>query len=370
MINVIYLVSRLKQSGPINQAFNIVTGMEKTKCNMIVVTLSPELEQSKMQMYRDADIEVIQLNRREGDVIGCVKDIKRIIRERNIDIVHSSGDRPDFCNLFLRKHVTTVSTLRSEVDNIAERKGWFVNLMAKVIYKMCIKVVNIPVACSHFLAESIGRSTGRKIKVIHNCVNTDIFRPSENKQRLKASLGIAPNKTVYLSLGSIIKRKNNDILLNYFFNKHDEESVFVLAGDGELLDYYKSKYDSPNIVFTGRVDALPYLQAADYLVSASLSEGLPNTVLESIACGVPVILSDIGPHKEILREGEVGMLFDNLKSDSLDAAIKEIAKRNYKELSKNCLKMAEDKFSKKTTANNYLELYNNAISIRKRSVRK
>ncbi len=357
MINVIYLVSRLKQSGPINQAFNIVTGMDKSKCNMIVVTLSPELPQTRMQMYEDAGIEVIQLNRRESDIIGCVKDLKRIIKERHIDIVHSSGDRPDMCNHFLRKKVATVSTLRSEISQIAERKGSLVRWITKRVHSNNIKTVQKPIACSHYLAESIERSTGRKIQVIHNCVNTDVFKPSVDKMATREKFGIPSHSIVFLSLGSIIKRKNNDILLDYFSNCTREDLLFIVAGDGEMLDYYKNKYTSPNIRFVGRVDALPYLQSADYLVSASLSEGLPNTVLESIACGVPIILSDIGPHKEIVNEGSVGVLFDSNSHEELSNAIQSIMEQDYNHLSDKCVRIAEEKFSKRSTALEYYSVY-------------
>ena len=361
MINVIYLVSRLKQSGPINQAFNIVTGMDKSKCNMIVVTLSPELPKTRMQMYKDAGIEVIQLNRKDWDIIGCVRDLKKLIRSRNINIVHSSGDRPDLCNHFLRKKVVTVSTLRSEITNIAERKGRLIKWITKTIHAYNIKTVQVPIACSHFLAQSIESSTGRHINVIHNCVNNEVFRPSENKKKSKIELGINPQAKVFLSLGSIIKRKNNDILLDYFSNHHNDDDLLIMAGDGEMLDFYKSKYTSPNIKFVGRVNSLPYLQAADFLVSASLSEGLPNTVLESIASGVPVILSDIGPHKEIVGEGNVGVLFNSDSIESLETAIKRIKSFDYNSLTSNCRNLANNIFSINATAGKYLDLYSSII---------
>ena len=361
MINVIYLVSRLKQSGPINQAFNIVKGMDKRECNMIVVTLSPEQELTRLQMYKDAGIEVIQLNRKDRDIFGCVRDLKKIIKERHIDIIHSSGDRPDLCNHLLRKRVATVTTLRSEVSNIAERKGRLISWITQKVHVKNILTIQIPVACSHFLADSIEKSTGRNVSVIHNCVNTDFYKPSENKIKIRESIGLPSNSRIFLSLGSIIKRKNNDILLQYFEKAKRPNDLLVVAGRGELLEDYRARYKSPNIVFTGRVDALPYLQAADFLISASLSEGLPNTVLEAIACGVPVILSDIGPHREILEAGNVGCVFDANDFKSLENAIVESDRFEYEKLSSLCRQVALKHFSVKATSNSYLQLYKSII---------
>lgn len=361
MINVIYLVSRLKQSGPINQAFNIVAGMDKSKCKMIVVTLSPELAQSRMQMYKDASIEVVQLNRKEWDIYGCVRDLKRIIKDRHIDIVHSSGVLPDLCNHFLRKKVATITTLRTEVSNIAEWKGRLISWITQKVYIKTIRTIHTPVACSHFLAGSIEKSTGRKVLVIHNCVNTDFYKPSNNKNEIKKSIGLPPDSRIFISLGSIIRRKNNDILLQYFEQAKKTNDILVVAGRGELLDGYKARYKSPSIIFTGRIDALPYLQAADFLISASLSEGLPNTVLEAIACGVPVILSDIGPHREILETGNVGCIFDANDFKSLENAIAESGRFEYEKLSGLCRQVALEHFSVKATSNSYLQLYKSII---------
>ena len=53
-----------------------------------------------------------------------------------------------------------------------------------------------------------------------------------------------------------------------------------------------------------------YLQAADIFISTAVSEGLPNTVLEALSSGLPCILSDIGPHREIIEKNVgAGKLF-------------------------------------------------------------
>ncbi len=58
-----------------------------------------------------------------------------------------------------------------------------------------------------------------------------------------------------------------------------------------------------NIRFLGNVrNIVEYLQISDCFISASLAEGLPNTVLEAMACGLPTILSNIPPHKELCSD--------------------------------------------------------------------
>ena len=131
-----------------------------------------------------------------------------------------------------------------------------------------------------------------------------------------------------------------------------------MIGDGKLKEGYQQKYAHSNIKYLGHIEQpLKYLQASDFLISASVSEGLPNTVLESLACGIPVILSDIEPHREILEEGNVGIIFDYYSKASLENALNELCQRDYMTLSKNCRTTAVHCFGKLETAKKYCQMY-------------
>lgn len=84
---------------------------------------------------------------------------------------------------------------------------------------------------------------------------------------------------------------------------------------GRLRTYIRRRQNE-KVLFLGQKAPLEYLQCADYTISASLSEGLPNSTLESLACGVPMILSDIDPHKEIMRVGDFGVMFNAGKDEN------------------------------------------------------
>ena len=80
------------------------------------------------------------------------------------------------------------------------------------------------------------------------------------------------------------------------------KAVLLFAGDGPLARACKGLAGGdPRIHFLGQISNVQdYLQVADVFVSAALSEGLPNTVLEAMASGLPTVLSDIPAHREIL----------------------------------------------------------------------
>lgn len=84
-----------------------------------------------------------------------------------------------------------------------------------------------------------------------------------------------------------------------------------MCGDGPLLPEIKNIItQSKNIILTGRIkNILDYLQASDYYISTSKSEGLPMSVMEGMACGLPVILSDIPQHRLLFNGFDIGKIF-------------------------------------------------------------
>ena len=77
--------------------------------------------------------------------------------------------------------------------------------------------------------------------------------------------------------------------------------MLIFIGSGNMEDELKRNFQESRIEFKGIVpDVKDYLVASDYFISASYSEGLPNSVLEALAAGLPLILSDIPSHSEIV----------------------------------------------------------------------
>jgi glycosyltransferase involved in cell wall biosynthesis len=142
-----------------------------------------------------------------------------------------------------------------------------------------------------------------------------------------------------------------------------KDDALVVLGDGPLLPKCKElATDVGNIFLPGeKSNVLEYLNVADCFVSASHAEGLPNAVLEALACGLPVLLSDIPAHREILAlSSAAGELFSIDRPESLNEAIQNFEITNDRRTAARALAM--EHFSAEAMSRSYQELYRQQLA--------
>lgn len=360
MINTIYLVSRLVKAGPTNQALNLVSSLDKEEVNPIVVTLSKEEPLSTMHHnFIEKGVEVIQLKRNKWNLLGALFDLIKIIRERNIQIVHSSGLRPDILNCFLRfVNVRRCTTQRCNPRDILEDKTPWALVW---LYPRILRTFDKVIACSNALSKVLAEEYNINNSPVKNGVDTDKYMPAttEGRMKLRIQLELPIDKKIFVTSGILVPRKNVMGIIRAFNLIDDSNKILLVLGDGEQRKELEMSSQRGNVIFIGyREEPLKYIQASDIMISASLAEGLPNSVLEGLACGLPVVLSDITPHEELLKvSSEIGVLFSNDTVNSLvnsinitdtwDIGAKKIFIRS----------KVESELSKFTMANNYMGIY-------------
>lgn len=365
-INSIYLVSELYPSGPINQALNIVSSFDKNEVNAIVVTLFDERPESWMDKFVNKNIEIVQLHSSRKKIFEARKKLIEIINDRKIDVVHSSGFSADLVNSMLGKHVTTVSTFRSHISDLAERANVITKIISRSLFRFSMHKIDTIVGCSKSLAHDMASDIGRKSEMVQNGADIDHYKPldSQQKNSLRQQLGIPADATAFVSVGALEPRKNMALIVKAFNELKNERLMLFIVGEGDgrkELEPLIGK--NKHIRLVGKVnDPLPYYQVSDYLISSSLAEGLPNTVLEGMSCGLPCLLSDIGPHFEMLEYNlAAGKTFNRYSSSELASLINEALNWNRKERAEASRSLVVNNLSKYCMASNYAQLYRQAI---------
>ena len=318
-MRVVYLVSTLRRAGPTSQLLNIVRHLDLRQFEPTVVTLSPEPSDSMQGAFDAAGVPVrtLALSRLQGAIRrGWRRDLGRLLGAPLDErvVLHSQGIRGDVIASRRLAGLPRVATARNHPsDDYPMKFGPLAGRWMARTHLRAFRAHPCVVACSSTLAGQL-RELGVTAEVIRNGVDNSVFRPAAaaDRARLREELGLPPAARVAVSIGALSVRKDPQVIVRAMKSIDDPDLVMVFVGAGELEAACRREAGAdPRMRFAGEVtDVERYLRAADLLVSASRSEGLPNAVLEAMACGLAVVLSDIGPHRELLGlSGGAGVAF-------------------------------------------------------------
>lgn len=212
-------------------------------------------------------------------------------------------------------------------------KGKFFGIGAIFIYML--RNVDAFIAVSEEIRNDLLQDEFEEDRIfsISNFVRTDVFYPAdrERKQALRTILGIDPTKVVLLCSGRLVPTKRIDVLLravSLILPERKEIQVIILGqghAEGSLQAMAADLHIDENVVFKGFVsNIVDYLQASDLFVFTSEVEGMPNALLEAMACRLPVIATRIGGVVDIVKDEENGILAEPGDAAALRAAIKAL----------------------------------------------
>ena len=216
---------------------------------------------------------------------------------------------------------------------------------------------------SRWLGEEARRSSlfGRFPRsVIPYGLDTEIFQPSGGKERRKA-LGIPLQAKVILFLadGVDIPRKGYNLALRALEQIPASSEICILtAGRGMVPDNRRFAHVHAGEIADDRLLASTY-SAADLLVVPSAQDNLPNTMLESMACGTPVVGFDAGGIPDGVRDGKTGFLAPAGDSAALATAMRTLLDNDAlrAEMTANCRRIALEDYAIEIQARRYIELY-------------
>jgi len=154
-----------------------------------------------------------------------------------------------------------------------------------------------------------------KTHIIPLGVDLDRFRPGIDGSDLRFKLNIQDDEVVILFVGrlALVKRVDMLIELSRLLSREMVKFRMVIVGGGEYGDYYRQMAQGmPNVLFLGIIPSVEmprYYALADIVILPSLSEGLPNVLLEASASGKAIIATDVGGIPDIVLHGRSGYLF-------------------------------------------------------------
>jgi glycosyltransferase involved in cell wall biosynthesis len=304
----------------------------------------------------DVKIDSLNLSRIEGILKGKHK-IQNYLKENSIDIVHTQGIRAD--GLIKNIDIPKVTTLRNyPYYDYPMTYGKIKGTIMAFLHLHNLTKIDFPVVVSESVSNMLLEKNKYKIDFIRNGIDIERFKVLD-KDILRDKLSLPAHKKIFISVGHLSDRKNPLLIIDAFKKSNQSDQLLIFLGDGHLkqkcIDYSKDE----NILILGKVNNVnEYLSASDYLVSASLAEGFPNTVLESFAVNIPAILSSIPPHEELNKlNPNCSYIFKVNDINSLVNILNNIEESNYKLMQKSCEDITTKYLDAKIMSNNYQKIY-------------
>ncbi|MFN3813481.1 MAG: glycosyltransferase family 4 protein [Aquificaceae bacterium] len=276
----------------------------------------------------------------------------RIIDSGNFDVVLANSPHTlDFLRVvfqFLKKKPKLIAVKRSaRVPNS-------LSLRFKYAY------ADMVVAVSESVKEGLTKAgfPNEKISVIESGIDIERFKPNPSiRPKKRLELGIPNKASVFINVANWNPLvKGQDKLIETFLKLKCEGCILLLVG----IDTQKYSLKKKGVVGLGfREDVDELLNASDFFILSSYLEGLPNALLQAMACGLVVISTSAGGIRECLMDGYNGFTVKVGDFEELLKKMEKVLKLSYGErkvLSERAAKTAM-KYSIETTANEYIKLF-------------
>lgn len=372
-IRIAFVETNCKKNGPIKQTLNIIRYMDRNIFEPALITVWPEDENNSMiDEYKALGITCYcaGLTRKESLFKGK-KAVAAFLNEFDADIVHGVG-MPLYRMSLGYKEAVHLTTLRNYCyEDYPAKYGKIIGPILAYkdikLIKKRIKTENTFVTCSDSLKKMYKERQNFDLLCISNGVNVEQYLKMEmtSKDQIRKKLNLPPDKFIFVYTGSFIDRKNQIEAIRAFQNmKYREKTVLLLLGDGkDFANLKESCSEDQDIIFAGKVSNVnEYLNASDVYLSTSKSEGLPNGVLEAMACRLPVLLSDINQHTEILENDSIcGYSYRLGDEKELSEKMDLIVNDNINEMGEHSYKVVMNHFTAEGMSKKYQEFYQNLM---------
>jgi glycosyltransferase involved in cell wall biosynthesis len=296
-----------------------------------------------------------------------------LIRQNAFDVVQTFHQKSDTYGAIIARvsGVRHIVSSRRDIAHDRKPRHFFVNRCLRFLFEKVI-VVSDAVANIVVCREGIDRG---KIERIYNGVDSVTFCPpqEDEKNRERARLGLGPDDFVVGMVAGFRHEKNYDVFFQGAAKAMKSiPALKVLAvGGGPLIEDFRSQYGSGDmgkrVIFAGDVaDVVPYLKTMDLGCLISQYEGFSNSVLECMAVGLPMIVSDVGGNAEAVIHQQNGLLIPPRDIEAFCSALIELHANPRKRLDmgRRSRQLVEEKFTLDQMCGRHAKLYQSLLIAR------
>jgi len=323
------------------------------------------------ESLRRKGIPVHCLWRQPGMDMGVVIKLAKFTRENRVDIVHAHQCTPWFYACLSRLLHGAPRLLFEEhgrhYPEVGEKKKILFNRF--IVLPLTHRVVAVSEDTKNRLVRYEGLVYDR-IDVIYNGVAAVPSITPQERTRLRREFGLSPNDFVVGTVGRFDPIKNLSLLVESIASVREKIPAIkgLLVGDGptfkEIKELGKLRGLCDALAMPGYcADASRLVQCMDLFVLSSVSEGVSVALLEAMAAGVPVVVTNVGGNPEIVSNGKTGWLIASGSLKELTAAILDAAEhpQRIQQFAEMGRRQYEERFQFEAMIERYDEIYHSLI---------
>lgn len=366
MIKVLFIITTLRRCGPVNILLDIVKYLDRDRFSAHVLTLCPEEGDSRWEEFLTAGAVVSCLDVKKGIGYGVAAlQLKSVVDSIVPDVVHCISFRADVLgSLCLGKYRKISSQLNYPFDDYVMTYGKALGGMMAHITVCALKCYDITVACADDVAAKMA-ARGVPSRVIYNAIDDVLFEPADSfeRQTRRKQLGIPDDAgPVFIFVGVLSDRKQPIVTIQAFlrFQAQHPAATLLVLGDGPESETCRAlTQGNTRVIYAGRVaETRPYLAASDAYIATSKAEGMPVSVVEALAMRLPVVLSDINPHREILAiDPGAGVLARTGAVDETAAAMMQLVSQDLTIMGDHARRIIDQELSARVMSRKFQHIY-------------
>jgi glycosyltransferase involved in cell wall biosynthesis len=277
----------------------------------------------------DLKVDYVEIHEHHSFDVSIWPALRRLTRQRAIQIVHSHDYKTNFYAWLLSKvePVVPLATLHGYTGQSPRERVYY------AADKRIVRRFPMLIAVSEDLRRELirtGSRADRVVRVLNGIDDTAFRRDRALEREAREAIGLAPDHVVIGTVGRLERQKRFDVLMEAFRGLRSRPGGsalrLVIAGDGSLREALEAErarlgLESSCLLVGHRSDVVRLHHAFDLFVQSSDYEGTPNSVLEAMALETPIIATDVGGTSELVTDGVHGLIVPPQRPEAIITAV-------------------------------------------------
>ncbi|MCX5785404.1 MAG: glycosyltransferase family 4 protein [Elusimicrobia bacterium] len=284
-------------------------------------------------------ISVLSLRREINPFRDCAAlfSLYRLLKKEKPDLVHTHSSKAGILARAAARLAGVPAIIHTfHGFGFNDRQIFLKRRLYIFLEKLCARFTDALIFVSSAnmeTARALGIGSPKTYRLIRSGIKLSNYPAPGGREKKRAEMGLAPGELAVISLGNTKPQKNprGFISIAQKVTHEVKNSKFIFAGGGRELDYFRGLAESLGLkdkcIFTGwRTDTAELLAAADMFLLASLWEGLPRSLVEALASGLPAVCYKTDGVADLIKEAVNGFSAMPGEEAELAAAAERVLK--------------------------------------------